>query len=138
MPAETRGDDPATPLRLLLDLVRTALELPDVEGGDDEPVRLDHAAWKQMHASFATLRGPQFYATADAYEIGGEELVGDLHDDLADVWRDLRPSLDLFEAGHHEAAAWHWAFTFRYHWGEHAVEAIRVLRAAMFEDPPEG
>lgn len=137
MPAEARGGEPVTPLRLLLDLVRAALDLPDVEAGDEEPASLDHAAWKRMHASFATLRAPQYYATADPDEIEGEPLVGDLHDDLADVWRDLRPSLDLFDAGARDAAAWHWRFDFTSHWGEHAVEAIRVLRAATFEDGRE-
>jgi hypothetical protein len=82
-----------------------------------------------MHARFASVPGPQHYGTASPADVLGEVTVGDLHDDLADVWRDPRGPLDLFQAGLRDDAVWFWRFGFAHHWGEHAGEAIRVLVA---------
>lgn len=61
-----------------------------------------------------------------------DPVVGSLADDLADIWRDLRPGLDAMDAVQSAAAdpetiLWHWRWTFAYHWGRHAAAAIRVL-----------
>lgn len=117
-------------LVLLLDLLRAAQDLPQVEPGDAEEARIPHEDWQRMHARFASIPGPQFYGTVDPDDDPGEELsavVGDLHGDLADVWRDLRGPLDLFLAGGRDAACWEWRSGYEHHWGAHAAEAVRVL-----------
>ena len=53
-------------------------------------------------------------------------VCGDITDDLADIYYDLKPGLILFEAGHEMAAAWQWRCMFS-HWGDHATSAIRAL-----------
>ncbi len=134
--AEGTPGDGASELRsalgLLLDLLRAAQDLPEVEPDEHEAARIPHAAWKRMHARFAAIAGPQYYATVDPDDDpGGDPVpgVGDLHDDLADVWRDLRPALDLHAAGAREAACWHWRWSYEHHWGAHAAEAVRILQA---------
>ncbi len=57
-----------------------------------------------------------------------EFMVGDLADDLADVWSDLKSGLRYYEKGRIEDAAHEWRANFDIHWGEHAADAIAVLQ----------
>jgi len=56
-----------------------------------------------------------------------EPVVGDLSDDLADIYFELRAGLDLYENKQPQEALWTWKFGLEIHWGEHATSAIRVL-----------
>jgi hypothetical protein len=56
-----------------------------------------------------------------------DPVIGDLADDIADIYRDLRRGLNLLDAGHTEQAVWEWVFHLKHHWGEHATSAIRAL-----------
>ena len=53
--------------------------------------------------------------------------TGDLADDLADIYRDIKEGLSLAEADHLPEAMYSWRESFRTHWGRHASSAIRVL-----------
>lgn len=61
----------------------------------------------------------------------GETGVGDLADDLADVFADVAQGLRLFDRGHVDDAVWSWRFALGTHWGEHATSAIRVLHRVV-------
>ena len=118
-----------TAIRLLLELVARALDLPDVdvEDDDDDPERPDDEAYAALRRRFAVLP-VGLYGTIDPDDVAGEQhLVGDVIDDVSDVWRDVRQGLDAHREGKRDEACWIWKFTFRSHWGEHAVEALRVL-----------
>jgi hypothetical protein len=56
-----------------------------------------------------------------------EAVVGDLRDDLRDIYRDIKEGFVAFERGHVNYAIWHWKFHFIVHWGDHLVDALRVL-----------
>lgn len=56
-----------------------------------------------------------------------EPIIGNLADDIADIYRDLRCGLDLLDAGHTKHAVQEWVFHLKYHWGEHATSAMRAL-----------
>jgi hypothetical protein len=56
-----------------------------------------------------------------------EPVIADFADDLADIWRDVKPGLLLFRAG--DRAAGHWRFHFDVHWGHHATAAMYALQA---------
>ncbi len=56
-----------------------------------------------------------------------EAVVGDLADDIEDIYRDVASGLELFEQGEVQEAADHWQFWFANHWGEHATSALRAL-----------
>lgn len=64
----------------------------------------------------------------------GEAGVGDLADDLADVFADVLHGLRLFDRGAVEDAAWSWRLSLWTHWGEHAASAIRVLHRRVAND----
>jgi hypothetical protein len=56
-----------------------------------------------------------------------DSVVGDLVDDLGDIYSDVSPGLDLFDSGRIKEAENHWRFWFAHHWGEHATSALRAL-----------
>lgn len=71
----------------------------------------------------------------------GEAGVGDLADDLVDVFGDVAHGLRLFDLGHVDDALWSWRFHLWAHWGEHATSAIHVLHrfvANELVDAPAG
>ena len=65
-------------------------------------------------------------------------VVGELADDLVDIYRDVAVGLSLYEAGSVEDAVWHWGFNFQVHWGEHASSAIRALHCYLSQEDPSG
>ena len=56
-----------------------------------------------------------------------EPVVGDLSDDLADIYFELVSGLQLYDRNQIDDAVWTWKFGLESHWGEHATGAIRVL-----------
>jgi hypothetical protein len=58
-----------------------------------------------------------------------EAIRGSLADDIADIYRDLRKGLILFET--HQAPEdeiiWLWRLLFHSHWGAHAMESLRTI-----------
>jgi hypothetical protein len=122
-----------TPLREatrhLARLYAAALELPDVGFTDHpDPPDLPKADWDAMFKSFGALPFNYYWEVYDpAIEDSDEPVVGDVADDLADLYSDLIKGLWLLGRGHKMAAVWHWKFTFGCHWGRHAVSALRAL-----------
>lgn len=56
-----------------------------------------------------------------------EPVVGDIVDDLTDVYSHIACGLGLYERGQIEAAMNYWSFWFRHHWGDHVTSAVRAL-----------
>ncbi|MCY3002673.1 MAG: DUF5063 domain-containing protein [Planctomycetota bacterium] len=54
--------------------------------------------------------------------------VADLLDDIRDIHLDVARGLMLLDAHRRDDAHWHWAFSFRTHWGRHAASAIHALQ----------
>ncbi|WP_124542756.1 DUF5063 domain-containing protein [Piscinibacter terrae] len=67
-----------------------------------------------------------------------EPVVGDLADDLVDIYRHLARGLQLHAAGLVDDALWEWGFNFQVHWGEHASSAIRALHCYLAQEDPTG
>ncbi len=57
--------------------------------------------------------------------------VGDVIDDLVDIYQELFPGLELFRAGRRREAVGHWRDGFYMHWDDHAVGAIRAIHAHL-------
>lgn len=130
-PRTEPAEDVGLGLALVLELLRAALELPDAAADGPDVERLTHEEWERVHRSFRWLP-VQYYWDAEPLVDGPQELTtGDLCDDLADIWRDLKPALDLYRAGHVDCACWHWKFDFHSHWGEHAANAVPILLTAL-------
>ncbi|MDQ2732380.1 MAG: DUF5063 domain-containing protein [Armatimonadota bacterium] len=56
-----------------------------------------------------------------------DPVVGDLGDDLADIYREVKNGLAAFNKGPANEAIGHWQWGFRFHWGDHVVDALRVM-----------
>lgn len=110
-------------------LYAAALELPEVEFSDyPDPPALGQDAWNAMFKSFGSLPFNCYREVYDpSIEDSDEPVVGDVADDLTDIYSDLTKGLWLLERGHTRAAVWSWKFTFGVHWGRHAVSALRAL-----------
>jgi len=67
-----------------------------------------------------------------------EPVVGDLADDLVNIYRHLVAGLELHECGRVDDALWEWGFNFQAHWGEHASSAIRALHCYLAQEDPSG
>ena len=61
-------------------------------------------------------------------------VTNSLADDLADIYRDLKAGLSLYEAEHPIDAAWEWRFRFQIHWGQHLVGAMRPIHEYLAEE----
>lgn len=86
------------------------------------------AEWSQKFKRFGRLPVGYYGSICDPLEVpAGEAALGDLADDLADIWRNLKEGLMIFDGGYREAAGWHWLEMFTIHWGAHASSALAVI-----------
>jgi hypothetical protein len=117
-----------TALRLLSGLYhQAALQPHDVaEAHPDLPE--EAVPNEAIYKRFGALPVGYYAETLDPFAVpSGEVGVGDIADDLRDIYRDVKVGLLAHEAGRPTEALGHWAWTFRYHWGRHAAGALRAL-----------
>lgn len=115
--------------RLLLDLMRGAIALPEV--CPEEVVRAEITIddYMRVFRRFGALPFQYYSECFDPLLVPAEEPVrADLADDLADVWRDLKEGLMLRDQSP-ESAAWQWRFNFEIHWGHHASAGLYALQS---------
>ena len=118
----------ATARRCLAHLYAAALDLPLPECDDVELGEVGGDAWRDVFERFARLPVNYYEVCFDPLLVPpAAPSLGDLADDLADIWRDVRPGLTLFDAGHTAAAVYEWRLHFNIHWGRHAASALYVL-----------
>lgn len=108
-----------------------ALQLPEVgpEFSEDFPDIPDtgHAAAQRniapfMGAYYRSLFDPDCMKT----DAPG---MGDLGDDLLDIYTDLKRGCLLDAQGRLDEALWFWSHMHRLHWGKHAVDAMVALHS---------
>jgi hypothetical protein len=122
-------DEARLALRLLSRLYHEALLLPRGDCGEDiEGQRISHEVWRQKHRRFSSMPFQYYRAYHKPTDLDDEEsVVGDLADDLADIYRDLADGLSLYDGGHVVEALWEFRQSFRNHWGCHTVSAVNAL-----------
>lgn len=123
--------------RFVARLYLAGLELPDPAEpeGDFCAPRITYEKYRQIYTRFTSLP-LQYYREAlnPASVTQSEELtVGDLCDDLADIYLELKEGLSLWETGKREQAVFCWKASFGFHWGRHATSALRALH---WHEPP--
>lgn len=124
-------------LALLLELYRLALELPLLDPEPDEPElkSVDSDVWQQRFQSIGKRLPADYYWYLKPFPLqrdSFENAVGQLADDLADIWADLSPGVVAMREGQSSVnrIVHEWRSMFYYHWGEHAANAIRALHFA--------
>jgi hypothetical protein len=136
-PAGEASRDIRRALELLSELYAAALGIPPSSTEGDEPTsRIDETAWSRVQDRFAALPFQWYSEAADPLEVPAEETaVGDLAEDLAEIYEDVSEGLRLFDAGREGEAARTWGLFFSSHWGRHAASAIRAIHEWISEDP---
>ena len=121
----------------MVSLYQAALTLPAPKAEFSDPPQIDvHAEVTRVRAACSRLPVRYYSEQFDTLVVPPTEptIVGDLVDDISDVFADVRKGIVLFDEGHLSAAHWEWTFGFQAHWGRHAVSAIRALHVHLSEN----
>jgi hypothetical protein len=117
-----------TAIRMLSKLLALVHEIPETFDEEDAPV-LSQEEWLAIYKRFGALPFNYYASYADPNHLEDPSPVtGDVADDLADTWRDLKGGLALYLNGNYAAAAWEWRESFNTHWGRHAAGALYALQ----------
>ena len=121
---------------LLAELHFAVLDLPDDEFEDD--VELEDVTaeqWKTVRERFANLQEEGYWTVFDPTKDQENDTVfALLADDLADIYRDIKYGLLVFDAGHISEAIWEWKFNFKIHWGRHLLDAQKVVYSWLYKN----
>ena len=124
--------------RHLARLYAAAIELPDVELGEEDEAPDCHVPddlSARVLKSFADLPFQYYREIFDPDADKDEDaVVGDLADDLTDIYIDLKRGLMILETGTETAAVFDWRCSFGFHWGRHATSALRALHCYDLPD----
>jgi hypothetical protein len=129
--------------RLVPALYGAALDLPaSAPTADFHEAASSHDAWVEVYRPLRDKLGRRswYWEVFDPYHKESDDpVIGDLADDLADIWRELQEGLTFWNAGSTTDAFWHWGFSFSHHWGGHATRALRAIYTLAchrgFEEP---
>ena len=110
-----------------------ALSLPEVglEYSEEFP-EIQAELLESVHRNLGCFRGMYYREYFDPDPtLTDESVMGEVGDDLSDIYTDIRRGLVLFERGELVEALWHWSFLHRIHWGRHAVGAMFALHCLV-------
>lgn len=131
------NSDMQTARKLLAELHLAVLDLPEDEFEDDD-VELEDVTveqWKAVRERFANPPVEGYWSVFDPTKAQENDTVfGLLSDDLADIYRNIKYGLRLFDAGHIIEATWEWRFNFKIHWGRHLLDAQKVVYSWFSND----
>jgi hypothetical protein len=107
-----------------------------VNGADDIDTdavpRRDHDAWSADVARLSDLPLQYYRVAFDPLALETEStVVGDVCDDLADIYGELWHGLQALDSGATIYAVRHWHDSYRYHWGLHATGALFAIDAYL-------
>lgn len=121
----------------LAELYDRGLQLPVVDRETNEPIAdasLTNEEWTELFDALRAELGSLDGYTTLAFPGSADDEVRQrsVAEDLADIYRDVKEGLDLLLANAPETdVVWHWRFSFRSHWGKHAVEALRAIHGHL-------
>ena len=131
--------DTKTALHRIIALYAEALRLPtpfsDDLSDDDENYRIGSDEHGHIYERASSLPFKHYGEVFDPIEVPPEEpVIGDIADDIADIYRDVSSGLNFYDNGLMADARWEWGFNFQNHWGEHATGAIRALHCYLAQE----
>lgn len=95
-------------------------------------LRRGHDGWSADVERLSDLPLQYYRVPFDPLNLDEEStVVGDVCDDLADIYGDLWHGLQAFDAGATIYAVQHWQESYRYHWGQHASRALFAIDAYL-------
>jgi len=134
--AESKESSVLVALRILSSLYQQAILLPDIEMDEDFPIfTVDKVILRQIYERFGVLPFNYYSHVFHPFALTTpleEPTIGDIADDLMDIYNDIKEGIQLYESHYIQQAIFHWKTTFGWHWGKHLVDAIRVLHLYEF------
>ncbi|WP_078757722.1 DUF5063 domain-containing protein [Novilysobacter spongiicola] len=122
------ADDVDTAIKMLSKLLALVHELPELFDEEDTP-GATHEEWLTVYKRFGSLPFNYYASYSEPHDTADPSPgTGDMADDLADTWRDLKGGLALYQKGNYAAAVWEWRESFSVHWGRHASGALHALQ----------
>lgn len=136
----------AAVLSALAEVYAAAHRLPSFGLGEDAsdiPDTFDVTTeeWRSVFGVVSRALGQQetywaYFDPSEPRDSDERPIFHSLADDLADIYRDLKPGLRAWETGHDrylEMIVYNWKTpSFGIHWGLHAVSAMRALHPIAF------
>jgi hypothetical protein len=118
------------------------LGLPGGSRAIPSELRLSNEQWQTLFGHLRQILGKDAHysshfnpLTADPAD--EQTTIGDLADDLADIYRDLKPGLaawSLSGNAYEEDILFQWVhYGHVHHWGRHAVDAMRALHWLVYK-----
>lgn len=107
-----------------LGVVLPAVESDNADGLPDLPPDV----LMRVQSNLAAFNGRHYREVFDPTpELDDQPVIGDIGDDLLDIYKDVRRGLTLFDNGDVAEALWQWSFLHRVHWGRHCAGALLAL-----------
>ncbi len=136
-PTETAESEHYAATRFMARLYLGGLELPECEPNENFGWEsgMSQEQYKRVHARFSSF--PFQYYTEVFHPLAEppeEPVIGDLHDDFADIYRDLKDGYSYWASGEQQSAVFSWRSSFGFHWGNHATSALFALHRYEAED----
>jgi hypothetical protein len=133
-------------LAALARLYASGHTLPDFGVTDDAPpiyqrFGVGDEEWRRVFSLVHEILGGQsgywaYFDPSQPRDSGEQPVFGDLGDDLADIYRDVKPGLRAWGTGLEQYLSdivYEWKFPlFGSHWGVHAVSAMRALHPLAY------
>jgi hypothetical protein len=132
-------------LPTLAQLYSEVLRLPAVDPDDfpELPVAFDVSSkqWNELYEALGKFLGDSrwywaYFDPTEPSDSNERPIAGDLADDLADIYRDVKPGINAWDSNvdeYLEEIIWDWTnVNFNSHWGLHAVDAMRALHRLVF------
>ncbi|WP_378080083.1 DUF5063 domain-containing protein [Cerasicoccus arenae] len=96
---------------------------------DEEHERRGHEGWKEDCERLSDLPFQYYNTIFDPHDFEEKEkaIVGDLSDDLSDIYGDLFHGLSAYKKGSKREAIGIWVDSYFYHWGHHASQALWAI-----------
>ena len=96
---------------------------------DEEHESRGHNRWKKDMERFSDLPFQYYRTVFDPHEFEEKEevIVGDLIDDLSDIYGDLLEGLSTYRKGYKKEAIGSWIQSYFFHWGHHASQALLAI-----------
>ena len=117
--------------QILAEMICVVYSIPDDGGADAGPSEEDGFKKRDYFEVRKALPELPFQYYREVYEAtdlkSDESSLGELYDDVADIYGNLSEGLFVYENDSPSEAERYWRQSFRYHWGEHATGALRAL-----------
>jgi len=116
----------------LISLMSCIPAVEDLRYASDSEVEYayrEHEGWEKDIRRFGDLSFQYYRVVFDPHDTDSEQepVMGNLHDDLADIYGDLWHGLQAMNDGDESEALSLWINSYFYHWGQHASSALHAI-----------